>query len=308
MRLLPVLALLLASSAFAAEIRVEGDTLFLDGEITKDDLGTFSGLLAASPEVKRVSLNSPGGDLATGLKMGEMVRARKLATYVEGGVREAASAAAYLFMGGEERIVKGTRGVGVHAFYTPEAELRKMIKQKSGDDLLKTLNEFERRTQEGTVAVVEYVMKMTGDTRIVSEAVKTGSDAMVWPGSKALLDMKVATKVVELTPEEVPDPDWAYGEVVAGLAAWLAPGQAADGGEALDETARQLLETFLADNERATRHRGDVESVLGKVAPANRDVARSKVVAPIVNGIVQQCRMASQKAAEAAPDGAAPQR
>ncbi len=50
MRFLTALSLVLASSAFCAEIRVDGETLLVDGEITKDDLGTFSGLLNASPE------------------------------------------------------------------------------------------------------------------------------------------------------------------------------------------------------------------------------------------------------------------
>ncbi|MFO0873331.1 MAG: hypothetical protein U0575_05095 [Phycisphaerales bacterium] len=287
-----LLVLLSSTDALASEFRVEGDTLFLDGEIKRGDTELFGRTLDSTPAVHRISINSPGGDLATGLKMGEMVRARHLETYVEAGVREAGSAAAYLFMGGTERVVKGGRGIGVHAFYTPQAELRKMIKQKSGDELLQTLNEFERRTQEGTLAVVEYVMKMVGDARIVGAAVKTGSDALVWPNAKTLVEWQVATKHVELTPDELPDPDWAYGEVVATLAAWLDPSRP----DALDDRARATLDAFLGDVERGATLRADVEAALTRSAPANRDIARTRVVTPMSDSIVRQIRAAAAAA------------
>jgi hypothetical protein len=284
--LVPLLVLGLASAAPASEFRIEEETLFLDGQIKAGDAESFAGLLAANPDVKRVSINSPGGDLATGLKMGEIVRKRALNTYVEAGVREAASAAAYLFMAGTERVVKGERGVGVHAFYTSQTELRKMIKQKSGEELFQTLTEFERRTQEGTVAVVEYVTKMIGDSRIVSEAVKTGSDALFWPPAKTLVEWKVATKRIELSPEEIPDPDWTYGEVVAGLVSWLDQSRP----DALDEWRWGFLDDLLSDPERMAKLATDVDRSLTNVAPLNREQARIRIVTPMVDGIVRQIR------------------
>ncbi|MFO0830027.1 MAG: hypothetical protein U0572_17940 [Phycisphaerales bacterium] len=285
--------LLLASpAALAAEFSVDGDTLKIDGEIVPADPNTLSTLLAADT-IKTVSINSPGGDLNAGLKMGQMIRARKLTTYVEGGVREAASAAAYAFMGGTERVVKGPRGIGVHAFFTPAKELRKMLKQKSGDELVTTLNEFERQTQESTMSVVEYVTTMLGDIRIVREAVKSGSEAMIWPTSKTLLEMKVATKVIELKPDEIPDPEWAYGETVAAIAAWLDPNRA----DALSERARAILEAYLADENRGATLRRDVESLLNKSEPPCRTAALERIIRPLADSIARQARAA----AEAAP-------
>ncbi len=284
-------AIVAPARARAAEFRVEGETLFLDGEITRGDLAQFSGMLTSHPDVKRLSINSPGGDLDTGLRIGEMVRKRKLETYVEGGLREAASAAAYIFMGGETRIIKGTRGVGVHAFYSPAAEVRKMIKQKSGDELVTTLNEFERRTQESTMAVVEYVLTMIGDTRIVGDAVKSGSDAMLWPDAKRLLALKVVTKVVDLSPEEIPDLDWLYGEVIAGLGGWLDPRHDI----ALDDIGRTLLEDFLASDAKTASLRDDLGGVLERAKPASRAAASAKLIPALVNGIVEQIRVAAKR-------------
>src|SRR6188474_743720 len=119
-------ALALASLVSAAEFTPDGDTLNIDGEIRAGDDRILANLLSAGT-IKTISINSPGGDLNAGLRMGELVRKHKLTTFVEAGVREAGSAAAYLFMGGTERIVKGPRGVGVHAFFTPANEVRKML-------------------------------------------------------------------------------------------------------------------------------------------------------------------------------------
>ncbi|MDZ4830749.1 MAG: hypothetical protein SGJ09_11195 [Phycisphaerae bacterium] len=299
LRALVLAVYLLSSPAIAADFVVEGEILKIDGEIKASDAGTFATLLAAGT-IKTVSINSPGGDLKAGLKMGQLIRAQKLTTYVEGGVREAASAAAYVFMGGSDRIVKGPRGVGVHAFFTPAKELRMMLKQKSGDELVATLNEFERRTQEATMAVVEYVTMMIGDNRIVGEAVKSGSDAMIWPDAKTLLDMKVATKLVELRPDELPDPDWAYVETVAAIAAWVDPRYVGPGQtEPMDERARAILEAFLADENRATKLRQDVESLLARSAPPSRIAALDRVIRPLADSIARQAR----DAAAAQPPG-----
>ena len=293
-----------SGTTHAAEFRGEGDTVFLDGMIAKGDVDRLRGLLNTAPDLKRLSINSPGGDLQAGLKLGELVRQRKLETYVEGGVREAASAAAYVFMGGETRVIKGTRGIGVHAFYTPANEMRRMIKQKSSDDLVRTLNEFERATQESTMAVVEYVMTMLGDTRIVAEAVKSGSDEMLWPDAGRLLAMKVVTKKIDLAPEEIPDIDWLHDEVLNGISAWLVPGYtspdapAADGiaDPPLSERGREYVSAFLASDAATADLRTQLAALLERVKPANRAKARENLVVPAVRATIRSLRSAAEKA------------
>jgi hypothetical protein len=292
-----------ASTARAADFRAEGDTVYLDGEIAKGDVDRLRGFLNVDPTVKRLSINSPGGDLETGLKLGEFVRQKKLETYVEGGVREAASAAAYVFMGGESRVIKGPRGIGVHAFYTPAKQVRAMVKQKSSDDLVKALNEFERATQESTMAVVEYVLTMIGDTKIVGEAVKSGSDEMLWPTAERLVAMKVATKTIDLTPEETPDINWLYDEVITGLSAWLAPGyQAVDDAPdgvvdgPLSDRGRDYVAAFLGSDVGLDDLRSQLETLLERVKPANRLKARELLVIPAVRSTIRSLRGAAEKA------------
>lgn len=277
---------LAAASAQGAEFRVDGATLHLDGPITAGDDRTFAHYLDSTAGLKRVSISSPGGDLATGLKIGEIVRARGLSTFVEAGVREASSAAAYIFMGGVEREVKGGRGVGVHAFYTPRNDLLRMTRQKSGDELLDALTEFERRAQEGTMAVVEYVTRMTGDTRILHEAVKTGSATMVWPAAAQLAEWKVATKVTPIEPDEIPNLEWLLGEVLVELGEWLDPTRV----DALDDDGLDRLEGYLSDDASVERLRETLAAALARLEPPSRTVARTRIVAPIVASLVEQLR------------------
>lgn len=292
-----VVAVLAASflnaPARAADFAVEDDVLKIDGEIRTGDEGELATYLAQG-RIKTISINSPGGDLGTGLKMGHLVRKAKVTTFVEAGVREAASAAAYVFMGGEERIVKGPRGVGVHAFFTPSRDVKRMVRQKSGDELVVTLNEFERRTQEATMSVVEYVTLMVGDVRIVREAVKSGADTMTWPAASDLLTMKVATKIVDYAPEELPDADWAYEVTVAWLAAWLDPSRP----DAIDDRARSILERYLADETRAQALHDDISALLERVAPPSRAVALERIVRPVTDQIVRQAVTAGESSTE----------
>jgi hypothetical protein len=298
-------ALRVGPGATAAEFRAEGDTIYLDGPIAKGDVDRLRGIAISAPQITRLSINSPGGDLDAGLKLGEYVRQRKLETYVEGGVREAASAAAYVFMGGETRVVKGPRGVGVHAFYTPNNEMRRLIKQKSSDDLIKALNEFERSTQESTMAVVEYVIKMIGDTRIVGDAVKSGSDQMLWPNTDKLIELKVATKKIDLTPDEMPTIDWLYDEVLTGVSAWLVPGYAAppvvlpDGTSELDaplsERGRDYLSAFLASEDALADLRTQLAAILERNAPPSRGRAREQIILPAIRSTIRHLQEAADR-------------
>ena len=297
-------------SLLAADFRGEGDTVYLDGEIAKGDVDRLRGLLNTDATLVRLSINSPGGDLETGLRLGELVRQRKMETYAEGGVREAASAAAYVFLGGVTRVLKGPRGIGVHAFYTPAKEVRKMVKQKTSDDLVKAINEFERATQESTMAVVEYVLAMIGDTRIVAEAVKSGSEEMLWLDADKLLALKVITKKVDLTPEEIPDASWLHDEVTTGIGAWLAPGyQSPDAVDEdgtpdppLTERGRDYVTAFLGNEAAMADLRGQLDRILERIKPANRAKARELIVLPAVRSTIRSLRSAAEKAESPTPE------
>jgi hypothetical protein len=90
-----------ASSAVSAMTLVrEGVTLFASGPVVDEDFPRFRAALADGGVQRVVFVNSPGGDLWTGLQVGRMIRDAGLATRVAGYCHSACS---IMFMGGRDR-------------------------------------------------------------------------------------------------------------------------------------------------------------------------------------------------------------
>lgn len=104
-------------------VEVQGDTVFAGGPVG-NDLPAFERALAG-PGVARVAfVNSPGGDLWTGLRVGRLIAERGLATVVAGHCN---SACAIMFMGGRERrfadnLAPALTHVGLHGAHRTDTK------------------------------------------------------------------------------------------------------------------------------------------------------------------------------------------
>lgn len=83
-------------------IRTSSDTVRLSGAIRSDDDKQFEAAL--SPAIKRVELNSAGGQASTALRMAALIEARKIQVVVDGVC--ASSCANYLFSAGSDRSIR----------------------------------------------------------------------------------------------------------------------------------------------------------------------------------------------------------
>lgn len=118
---------------------------------------------------RTVRFDSPGGDLVAGMRLGEVIRAKRFdteATYC-------ASACAYAFLGGEERRLVGKAPrFGVHRFYRSRSLNSPTLKHYSGEEL--------DRTQRLMAGLMLYVMKMGADMRLITLAAEAGPGEMRW--------------------------------------------------------------------------------------------------------------------------------
>lgn len=73
------------------------------------------------------------------------------------------------------------------------------------------------------------------------------------------------------------------------MAGWLDSSRS----DALEPRGIAILERFLIDDERNARLRLEIESAFERVAPANREQARTRIVEPFVRSIVDGIRAAS---------------
>lgn len=163
-----------------------------DGPIDDTTVEDFLTFLAEGPDwlPKRIRLNSPGGNLADGVHLGEELRRRGFATEVGGHEPHpdwpdmpywdftrrtpgsCASACAYAFMGGVERRIDAGSRIGVHQFYSAR-------RAESGTENEPVLVQ-EGVEQELVSLLLDYTLRMGVDGRVLVNAGLSGPDEMYW--------------------------------------------------------------------------------------------------------------------------------
>jgi hypothetical protein len=149
-----------------------------------------------------VRLNSPGGDLAGGIRLGEMIRKLKLDTEIgatepdpyghwKKGAGICASACAFAFLGGLSRDASGGE-LGVHQFYNAIS-----LKEPSS----KVFDALDVSRQQFILALlIEYAFRMGVDPRFVSAAASTSPFEMKFLDDQMLDDMNVRWAPKEFEP------------------------------------------------------------------------------------------------------------
>jgi hypothetical protein len=111
---------------FAMDFKVIGNQLILSGPVVGDELGKTQRILADSRSIDTVILrDSPGGNVPTGYRMGELFRAKGLQTAVSG---HCYSSCSRMFLGGKKRYFTDDfppeyTHVGFHGHYDKQGHL-----------------------------------------------------------------------------------------------------------------------------------------------------------------------------------------
>ncbi|WP_262298596.1 hypothetical protein [Microvirga sesbaniae] len=179
------------------------------GVITPETPRDFEAYLLRNPDErpKSIRLNSPGGSLIAGLRLGELFRENGYSTSIGGGpfkpqssipavadfggdqgnqedVPEICmSACAYAFLGGISRDFGEKTRYGVHQFYNEKATSEPTAKAFDATDL-----SFQ---QVMTGLIVDYIVRMGADARLIVEAAKAEYDTMRVLSQKEARDLKV---------------------------------------------------------------------------------------------------------------------
>ena len=89
-----------------------GDVLRLRGDVKAGDYVKFRSYFADQRRIVGLDLDSPGGSLPEGFRIGILTRQKRLSTYV---AKECDSACAFIFLMGRKRYVSKEAKIGVHA-------------------------------------------------------------------------------------------------------------------------------------------------------------------------------------------------
>jgi hypothetical protein len=101
---------------YAVRVLNQGLELEISGTFSWALPQQVSVALAEAPQVRIVSLYSPGGHIKAALEVAEMIRARNLDTYVQ---RTCASACTIAFLAGHHRFFGTTARLGFHQAHGP---------------------------------------------------------------------------------------------------------------------------------------------------------------------------------------------
>jgi len=177
--------------AHSAEITVkkaaELNIIRFDGGIVPEDVQRFEEVASIYAgrynEKTIVLLDSPGGKVVPGLRIGEIIRASGFATAVTNGAM-CSSACAMIWLAGTERLVGSAAKVGFHAAYTG-----------SGDDV--------RVSGQGNAFIGAYLAKLGLSYEAIALATSADPTAMRWLTPE---DAKQAGIRVRLIPDSDPEP------------------------------------------------------------------------------------------------------
>lgn len=220
-----VLSLFLANQIYAAEKKYGSfilntdipDTLFFIDDIEQNDSFELRKALR-NHSIKNIVLASRGGNVFEGLQMAGIIFDKKLRTYVPRGGR-CASACAFLFFAGNERLVDGA--LGVHQAYSSDGTKKQAVGQTqyvtqfTVSEIIGFLNEF------GTPAFVYERMFQDIDMYFFDpvELLKLNSTSFELDNGQKLEITKFITKKLdelkEKKKEEEKKPKLTAKEVVA---------------------------------------------------------------------------------------------
>lgn len=123
---LAVLSCLLASPVWSMVLEVQDNTVFATGGVEGNEWNKLRDILDSHRIERVVFVNSPGGDLWTGMRVGRLIAERNIQTVVAG---RCVSACSIMFMGGSERrfsdaFAPAQTYVGIHG---PHSKLTKQV-------------------------------------------------------------------------------------------------------------------------------------------------------------------------------------
>jgi hypothetical protein len=164
------------------------NAVLVTGEIRAGDANRLLDYIRSLPPKNNIAvyLNSPGGNLYEGMKLGRMFMTERIKTVVEGG-EMCASACAIAFLGGRDR--QGVKWMssttnsrlGFHAFRNADGS-----KTSATDD-----------TQRIVSDVLQYGKDVDAATAILIKTFATSSGSMYWFSEEELLQLGVKVWSIE---------------------------------------------------------------------------------------------------------------
>jgi hypothetical protein len=219
----------------AANDSADVNAILLKGRIEEGDTFDLQVYIAGLPKKPNivVYLNSPGGNLREGMRLGTFFHQNKIETVVESKTG-CTSACALAFLGGRDnatgkarRTKFSTAGLGFHSF------TREFNKDRSytADDLKLII----RRTQIEVVAVAEYLRSIGTDLDLLRVMLRAASNEMNYLSNDAAIGLNI--RIWDEKRSQIVEPELVMDRLDRSRATAAGTAPAAPGGAAPTATA-----------------------------------------------------------------------
>jgi hypothetical protein len=149
-----------AATSNAAEISLDRERgiVYINGEFTLDDIERFRAIAVTMPNDGMVALAGPGGVALTGLRIGEMIRAKRFTTIVAHDTY-CASACAVAWLGGVRRAISIHGSIGFHGVFDAKTRQQSVL---------------------GNALVASYLTRLGFSDQAVIYIISPGADEANW--------------------------------------------------------------------------------------------------------------------------------
>ena len=205
--LLTLLALAPAGASSAdgdAKLRVDGDTLIYDtetpgpdeeGGIVSDDVTLLLTLLRQHDGIRRMQINSSGGEVYAAHQISDIVVDFQLDTHVHG---DCDSSCVTVFLGGARRTMSLGSRIGFHQIYWSPSNIASYYEREREDQNWTTPFDFAswmyRDTQQEMYNHLKYMLSRGVDPAFAIETIRDPQSDMWRPYRSELLKAGVLTE------------------------------------------------------------------------------------------------------------------
>jgi hypothetical protein len=207
---------------FNGAMRIDGNSTWIsaEGEITPDTPATFEKFLTTATIFKnqRIALNSPGGSVLAGMKLGAIIRQRGFLTAVARSSKDGsfsslapgvcASSCVFALAGGTERSVVAPSRVGVHQI---SIDFQSMYKTSAVS--VEDLDQSFAISQTAIGLAISYFLEMAIDPSIVTMMTTKAPTEIKW-----LSDAELTSTKIKYDPKVFSN--WAVEPYRSGLVAF----------------------------------------------------------------------------------------
>lgn len=174
----------------------QGCGILVRGNLVAADVANFERLTIERADCQAVALDSEYGQENAAMRIGTIIRTRKLMTIVPAGA-SCAGPCVLAFLGGVVRVVDPKARIGLRMPTVSRdslilRETRRIIQKHGANATEAILTNVERMMFEVAAGLTRYVVMMVGSTDLIAATAESGTTITRWLSRAQIAEMRIS--------------------------------------------------------------------------------------------------------------------